>query len=440
MNNTLFTQQAALTDDMKAAFVKSQIAFISQLKIGDILDGKIVKTDHLQMFLQLKNGMHLNVELEKFLANNEWMTFEVKDIINEKIIIEQTHPLETPKEDIKNKAIHSLQLPNTKEMIECVDAFISKELPLEREKLMKTYMLHKEQTIPVHVLTNLIEKCQKESIQLLKLLANYEHQSMHQLVDKVKLLLFKDTNNTNMQTINNYKLLLQTLEPMLPINMRDEVKQFCKEQDFSEKSLSILKEYTKNLYETIFKLDTKQGIIQISKQADIKDNILFSCDEKLSKCIKIADKMVISTETREEINMLKEQLTIQTKIQDIGQYYNYPIQLKKEEGEAQVYFYKPKNKNKKNKRDYYAVIALDLPNIQTVDVHIHKIEEQISVDFYLENTEIMKLVQSNLYKLQEKLCDTEQVVTSWGCHIKENPNEKIKSMCINDIKGFDIKI
>lgn len=453
LNHTVHTK-AALNDETKAAFVKYKEAFLSQMNKGDLLEGKLLKGTDLGFILQLKDGIEIPVKLEGHLIMGRLMTFIVEDLLEGAI---QLKPYEEP--SLNDKVIDVLKLPENPEMKRCIDAFVENELPLDKEMLFKSYVLHKEIKIPYPVIMNLIEKLGGEAKSFLVSLQTYKAQELLEGIETFRMMMVHNKQEHQGEWLSNQVKWCESLEGCLSkqllesmvkeidregsgqgISLADEEKAILlkliqqsqlgiKEEPWMQTTLMQHPEklllLARKLYDEIFTFSNMKLRQLGDNGLSGKELPLFEGYENLLKCLEKTEEMTLTKGLREEIGELQESLNKGFKLQTQGHYFVYPFEMPEKKEEAIVYFYKPKKKADANKRDYFAVIALDLPHIDHIEIHIHQIDKDLAIDFFVEEKSVGKCIEAQFEKLREKLLPLGYTISKWGCHLKNTKETKV---------------
>ena len=77
-----------------------------------------------------------------------------------------------------------------------------------------------------------------------------------------------------------------------------------------------------------------------------------------------------------------------------GQYYCFPLQIKEHQTSGELYFFKPKKQKKsgQNGQGMYIVLALDMPSLKHIEVHLEEKKEQLELKIKVANTQILKQI------------------------------------------------
>ncbi|MGL5676907.1 MAG: hypothetical protein ACRDDX_10875 [Cellulosilyticaceae bacterium] len=470
MTNTLLNQKAALTDDTKAAFLKCKELFLQGLTVGDLLEGTLVKMPEGNLMLQLKEGIQLPVQLLDALPLHEALQFVVEAVKGDQVYIKPSQPEATMAE----KAIQTFGLPETTEMKQCVDTFVEKGMALDKSSLLKTYYLHKQMQLPIEVVVNLVEHLGDEVKNVWGNFKQLPQTYLKEAVQQFGELMAMPPQEVHKEAWAKQQLqLIKVLGGQLPASESDAILsqcfkegapevQFLKEWltplehtskhqmlEMPEVADGLLQKYIndgqpfqlllKQLHESAFTLSAEK--LQTFKKCElpIKQTPLFESYECLQKCLEQVEEKCLTKEGRELLRTIQEPMTQYSKIQDHGQYYTCLFQAQEQRKQAELYFFKPHKKVNGNKKDYLAVIALDLPALHQLEVHIHQQDQEISVTFYVGDEDKQKFLAGHLMEVQARLDTLHKRKIYISCQIKKEAAIK-KSTIDQSFTGLDVKV
>ncbi|OON96283.1 MAG: hypothetical protein ATN36_05850 [Epulopiscium sp. Nele67-Bin005] len=149
--------------------VKNLIA--EHFKDGQI-SGTLMQGEDKDFFLQLGGGERLPVLIGEKLPLNQETIFNGELTSLGELLLTSGKQEKT---GLSDQVMERLNLPKTPQMKACVDSFISKGLPLEKQDLIKAHFNVKQYDLPTEVVTNLAKKAvamPEQELQIAKEIVN----------------------------------------------------------------------------------------------------------------------------------------------------------------------------------------------------------------------------------------------------------------------------
>ncbi|ONI47713.1 hypothetical protein AN644_04160 [Candidatus Epulonipiscium fishelsonii] len=144
------TKDKSLSKEVPAKNTLKQ-TILNNVRQG-MVEGKLTQ-ENGEVMLNLKGNAQVPVKLQTDMPLNELTKFKF-DFAKDGSILLRPVP---KKEDLANQVIQKLNIPNTEEMKAVVNSFISKELDLEKQPLIKAHFNVKQYDLPPEVVTNLLK-------------------------------------------------------------------------------------------------------------------------------------------------------------------------------------------------------------------------------------------------------------------------------------------
>ncbi len=122
-----------------------------------------------------------------------------------------------------------------------------------------------------------------------------------------------------------------------------------------------------------------------------------------------------------------------------GQYLCFPLQIKEQNTTGELYFFKPRKQKGMKEQGLYVVLALNMPALNKVEVHLVEKSEQVSLRIKVENEVIKKQLEQYEEVLLESLKSSdspiERVVVELFKEKKQRPEKDTSEMlCHLDFK------
>ena len=472
-------KQAASIQPERAALnysKKQDLTTLLKLSEGMGLKGKLIKQEGV-MTLELLSGEKIPVAVKGDVGLGKIMAFKVLGEALGKLHLESmqqaTH--------LHDKITEQLKLPQNKEMQRCITYFLDEGKPLEKSDLLKTYHLMKQTHLPIQTIEQLTDKLGIHLNQFLEEFKGLSNEPVDEMVTFLKDSLLESSDLTVEQKLHNSKtfidivkgqLLPQQLEELMVMEetfvvpqeqgtLNKEEKGTQRETPFSEQKQEVVlgKEATavkiapsmeaiERYLDKVKKIFDDRFIYQLEgssknnfQKEGLKD-VFLKISDNLLEIIENKDAFEGIDIKKEMIANYKEPLEMMSKLNDMGDYYHYPLDVNGQKKEAEIYFFQPKRKNQaKKKNDFYAVIALDFPMIQHVDIHIHQIEKSIDLTIHVANQKVQGFINSRSERLLEQLASRGYEIGYYAClvktHQEENTSRVVQEVCTQSI---DMKV
>jgi hypothetical protein len=392
------------------------------------------------------------------------MNFLVQGKEDGKLYLQPSSSTDAKETPLIKKTLEELNLPKNPAMQEVVDNFLQKHLPLAKEILLKVYQVSKEYEIPSKVITNLIDK-QPFSPKEISVLSGLRANGIDHIVTDFKAVIQRLDNSKDLINVLNIlkehipsekvsTLLSQTINdteksnsqngmPMKTFHPSDKViselmpEKFLKQATLLTSNellkflnITVNKEMIGSPEEVLRKLIGKvyDTAMMVSPEA-IKNDLgesekIYNTYNLLTKLSKTLDKAEVSKEDKEYLNYIKEPLSILGKSNVEAEYFIFPLVHDNKQSQAELYFFKPKRTAKKNKTAMYIVLALSLPSINNIEIHINKQEKDIMLTINVEEEAVKKHIVQYIPKLNEQINGLGFTVNKVTCGLFKESSQK----------------
>jgi flagellar hook-length control protein FliK len=85
------------------------------------------------------------------------------------------------------------------------------------------------------------------------------------------------------------------------------------------------------------------------------------------------------------------------------QYVQVPLQMAGQNANGDLYVYRNKNRKMSEDGSVSAVLHLDMDNLGPVDVYVKLKDTKVNTNFYVEDEQILDLINDNIHILNERL-------------------------------------
>ena len=465
--------------NLKILAAKYRELLIEGLEIGDILEGIITPNGEGKYTLDLKPGIHIPVGLLSQADIGKLIKLVVENKQDGQLI------LSTFKEEgttnLSDIASKELELPQDARMKQCLNTFIENQLPLKKEALMQAYYLEKNYQVPAQVVANLLEKFEILPNQLIENIETLKNNGVYPITEEIgqiikqveskedlmKLVVTLSEGATKEQLENILKVLKKEAfnEPTFKAAqmLQDEIPLINKETLLKEVKSSILpkslesilidknfnkvlqelfqkpenlKMFVTKLYDETMVLDLKT----LKNGQSIKEES-FELYNKLARTINVLEEMPLKETAKEYIGQIRQPIALLGTMNQIGDYFMFPVQQQQVQ-DAEVYFFRPKKAKKNSDSELYTVVALDLPAIDHIEVHIHQQGKKLSLGFNLKDENVKKFIMIHAPKLQQELENLGYQIlqcTYSVTDIKINENHLLKDYTKGNMNHIDFR-
>lgn len=444
---------------------KEVLLALSKIQLGEVLSGKIL-IENEQVLLKLQNGLKLAAQLPKGVPTNQLLDFLVVGKSRQHLELEAVLGQGVSKNmrQVSEAAIKELGLPENPQMQKIVGEWMDQQLPFVKHQMLQLYQMAKTFHLPSESLTNLVAGQIPLSEKDASLVAQFKEQGsqfMHQVIEEAfeglepnKASQLVKALGQQMDSVALKQTLLDTLEPIvrasshtetneisdtLEKNM-DQLVQMSQQLDDSEvkEPLTTLQEKMTQLAKTNF--DKPNQIIQIfedmmpfltkgtlksfahkfaheyltlnsKKLSDDPNKEIVKMEEtskRIQELLKEIEKVSPKEESKTHFQNAEQITQAFEKYNQQGQYYCFPMYINEKQTTGELYFFKPK-KNKKgqaNQSGMYIVLALNMPSLNQVEVHLIEKNDALQLKIKVAEENIKRQMNYHLEKLKKSMDET----------------------------------
>ncbi len=398
----------------------------------NVQNGKIegmVKLENNQTLLELTNGKQISVKLASDVPTGKIMTFNASLSTEGEVLLK----LDNASNSLINQVIQNLDLPDTDEMRACIESFMAKSLPLEKQDLVKANFNVKHFELPTEVVTNMVEKATSMTMSEREIAKDITHNGINtlsndlvEITDKLsednkqEIREFIDNKN-NLSYNKNVTVMTHDNATITNTdNTNEEISLANKELSSKENELlikseeDIITKSAKNIANNIDKnLITEDDITEVVNKFLLGDkidtgnaketieNILTNFKDlaKVIEEVSTKEDEEVTLSIKKDLEVVNQKLEVATKLQEEGNYHLLSPLMHQQLDKGSVHFFEPKNNMGKAKSGLYIVIALDLDALSHIQLHINKIDKNLSIQMYVENDHIKSYLGGHLSTL-----------------------------------------
>lgn len=473
------SQHLGTSEAASSIQAKEIVVALSKIQIGDLLQGQLVVEDK-QAMLKLETGVKLLADLPGDVALNKKLDFLVIGKERQHLLLELAQTKEDKKStvSITEQAIHELGIKDTPEIRQVIEQFVGKQLPLIKEQLIQLLHFSRNYEIPIETLTNLVSQNQVPRQEELELLTNLKEQGVKTFIPTFDTLIETLTPKQSSELVSTLFNLLkphevkEALQKTYPLQYEEGVDRSL---TYNERVLKEQLESVQQILKQPIASDVGEekwqhalnkifdGVVQFSdhdqlnklNRAFIHESLvvhlksiedkekseiekLTEMDTRLKQIVKVIKEVV--TENGEEIHLstLENTIDVLDKYKMQGQYLCFPLQLKEHQITGELYFFKPKKQNAVQKQGMYIVLALSMPALNKIEVHLVEKSEQISLRIRVENEAIKKQLEQYEHVLLETMESSdipiERMIVELLSEKKQRSDDTLEALCHLDFK------
>ena len=439
---------------------KEVVVALSKIQIGDLLQGQLV-VEGEQTVLELETGVKLIADLPGNVALNKKLDFLVIGKECQHLLLELAQTKEDKKSavSITEQAIHELGIKDTPEIRQVIEQFVGKQLPLIKEQLIQLLHFSRNYEIPIETLTNLVSQNQMPRQEELELLTNLKEQGITTFIPIFDTLIETLSPKQSAEFVRTLFNLLkpyevkEALQKTYPLQ-DEEVQQIFKQSIVSDvgeeewqHALNMILDGTLQFssHDQLNKLNKAliyESLVVHLKSIEDKEKSeiekFTEMDTRLKQIVKVIKEVV--KENGEEIHLptLENTIEVLDKYKMQGQYLCFPLQLKEHQITGELYFFKPKKQKVVQKQGMYIVLALSMPALNKIEVHLVEKSEQISLRIKVENEAIKKQLKQYEHVLLETMESSdipiERVTVELLSEKKQKSDDTLEALCHLDFK------
>lgn len=404
-------QHLDTSEIINRAYTKEVMGALSKIQIGDLLQGQVV-LDGEQVMLKLSSGLKLLASLPADVELNKELDFLVVGKECQHLILELA---QTPKDEknmisIVDQAIHDLGINDTSEMRQVIEQFVAKQLPLVKKQLMQLLNFSKNYDIPREALTNLVSQKQVPQQDDLELLTTLKKQGTKALMpmfdDLIETLSPKQSNElvrAFFELLNPHEvkeillqqiLLLQDEEGVLKQAILSETEEGKWQYIFNKLFDEVLQYWSHDQLNKLSKALIHESLmvhlksIENGEESEIEK--ITKLDIRLKQIVKAIKEVTKENNEKTYVKPLESTIEVLEKYKMHGQYICFPLQLKEHHTMGELYFFKPKKWKTGQVQGLYIVLALNMPALNKVEVHLVEKSGQVNSKIKVENEIIKK--------------------------------------------------
>ena len=445
---------------------------IAKLQLGDYIEGTLLEKEN-SMVLKLPNGISFPIQLVNPVEIGKLITFMVVGKEGQQLVLQPKENEMGSQSQLIDKIIGEFQLPNQVEMKTIIGQFLEKQLPLDKESLLTIFRGHQIYDLPAEVLVNLKEgqsPLMPKEIQELAYLktdviknvvsefsgivnsvqqVNELEELVYELGNTLSTEQLQKTIKTSLlgqglrDVINHLpieenlstgpELQMPTLERVLE-RWLSQASDTGKLEEIINHDLEVPKalyeKIIKSLAECVLKEYIRMDIENLKNDVSESEKIT-ETSARIEVIIKHLEKLSLSDENKEKLQQLNQSAQVIQKYNMEAQYFCFPIVIKQQENIGELYFFKPKKKQNMLNDRMYIVMALNMPTLRRIEIHIEQMKENINLTLKVEREEMKQQIETALGQLSEELLHLGYKMSQIQVKLLKEPKNEIENY-----KGF----
>lgn len=447
--------------------IKEQIDSLSKIQIGDLLQGELI-VEGEQSWLKLEEGLKLLVNLPLNELFNKKLDFYVVGKENGRLLLEYVPDKanQNGAVGIVDQALQELDLKDTPEMRQMIEKFVGKQLPLIKEQLMRFVHFTKSYTVPTEVLTNLVSQNQVPKQEEIEILTTLKEEGIKTLLPAWDTFVQELTSYQSRDLAKNLLSLLnpqqveQSLQKVNLLQYEEEVGKSLSHLVNNESSLTDIQieKWQDELFKQLDQMLNSASHSQLNElnKDFIKDYLVLHLDRmshgekneiekiielstRLKQVVKSAKEVKLENGAEVHLKVLEKNIEVLDKYKMQGQYYCFPLQLKEQQITGEFYFFKPKKNKLQQESGLYIVLALNMPALHKIEVHLMEKSNEMTLKIKVENEGIKKQLQEHESVLLERMDEGVILLKKIEIELLNEKQPKLE-LLYNELHGLDLKI
>lgn len=424
--------------------IQNSSEFISQLEPGQTFTGEIV---------DLRNGSVTIAVGEQFVkaqfqqsinvCMGEVMTFVVRENQNQKITIAPLQQQINSEDIALYKALDAAQLPATDKNIDLISELLNHQMPVDKKSIQ--YLLAKSLQLPEASISDLVllQKYKipitKENIEQLQqyrenqsnLVKDLNHLA-HSLPDTIKQVIDQkglDSGIHLLQAVlqeenDTFSVLKQ--ENHWSEDFKQVITEWTTKRELSDLSLQ------KQLTDLLDRTDTKEILSKhfIEKLAiepeDFNQQTLQETYDKIGKHIELI-KEALGTMPQPSLTQVQSNLEFIKNVNESLLYVPLPLKMEQEVSSGELYVYTNKKAKLSAKDGIRLVLHLKMEYLGDMNVTVNLADQNLNLDFSLEQQETLQLFQNHVDELTD-------ILQKKGFSVQTRLQEEMKTESLNIVK------
>lgn len=461
------TQKLELTESVGSVKIKEEVNLFSKLQIGDVLQGELI-IEGEQPFLKLESDLKLPTNLPVNLLLNRKLDFQVVGKESGRLLLEciQTQINEKESIGLVNQALRTLQLKDTSEMRQMIEQFIDKQLPLVRDKLINVMNISKKYEIPTQVLTNLISKNTVTVKEELELLTHFKEQGIQSVrtswEDFIDHLSFNQSRELtkrlfNTLTIYEIKHVLQKIDfndlkeeqstALLKlkemISSEDNIQQRNEQEETLKKLDQLLKGISFKQLSKLNKAFIEERVVVHLSELNVEEKNevkkITELSTRLKQIVEIMKAVREDSNQEAYLSVLEKNIEVLDQYKIQGEYFYFPLEFKEQHITGELYFFRPKKNKKQQEYSICVVLALSMPALHKIEVHLIGKSDGMTLKIKVENESIKEQLAQHETLFLQRMEEGQIPLKKVEIELLNEKDLKFKKIS-NERYGLDLKI
>lgn len=472
---------------------KEVLLALSKIQLGEILSGKII-LENDQTVLKLQSGLKLLAHLPDTIQSNQLLDFLVVGKGRQHLELEQVQLTQNQTNSLGNSIMKELQLPQNEQMQKIVGQWMDKQLPLVKNQMVQLYQVAKNYHLPSEALANLVTHEMSLSEEDASLVAQFKSNGL-QMVDsllqggldemtKAQMIQFSESIGQKVATEdlkNVVKELVESFQDKSEVYVEENEQTFMA-GSIQEKGAQGMQIEDSKWLETLEKIiqmkssdmETKKNFTELLEQMlpllskeklktlsstllckylavdpkSLEKNLqkemakLGETTQRVKEVLKDIEELAPKQREKSQFQTIEHMTQALDKYNQQGQYYCFPMHIQNEQTSGELYFFKPKkNKSGKQKEEgMYIVLALDMPSLKQIEVHLVQKGESLELKIKVAKSDVKKQMEDHIERLRELMDETMMPIEGIEIGLIEMPIHKKVTQKESGLNHLDFKI
>ena len=210
------------------------------------------------------------------------------------------------------------------------------------------------------------------------------------------------------------------------------------------KDTDLMKQVLLELYDKRHTMDMQKLKTDHSNNEKELDKA-FTFTKTAKEVLDTLEKLIAKPDDKRQIDALKENIKVIANLNQEGHHFIFPMTYHNQVLQGELYFLKPQKYRKNTKEsidNIYIVLALDMPHIEHIEIHINKKDKEIYLTFNVINEDVRNHITKYTEQIENEISTLGYNIKSvlWGYLNSDDEKElPFKESAYETISHMDIK-
>lgn len=424
---------------------KQLLVLLEKIQLGDRVTGQIIKQND-RTYMRLENGMMIAASCKETLLDHTAREFIVTAKTRCHLEVTPFRQEESKeKQDFIEKAVIQLGLERNELTKQVLMRFIEKQLPLTKEQLTQVIKIGQYLEFPVEPLVNLLARQETVSLKEVQLMMNLKKEGFTDFFTNIKKAIDDLPENTALieSSIEEGITFQNETESSMQSGLnKEELYKLLEAPSLSDKKIGDLRgeELTQTKEILLNLLKDKMTLNLDSEELEGQVEKIFKVAKMIKQTIEQLRTNGVDEVENEKIQSLEQFGQLIEKYDTQAQYFCFPLQIREQRGEGELYFFKSKKNKKDNTSGIYMVLSLNMPALNKIEIHLKQTFQKIDLTFKVDDEPIKELIENHKETLRQLMEMTSFPLENIKCELN---TEKCRVQSFEErevLSGIDIGV